>query len=112
MSRVPIVYLAHAITAPLMDSKLSWLEHKDDVARVAHEIAIRGCVPIVPEMLGEIEWSEALRLDKRLISVADAIFVHDSSWSSHGVDQEIEWGHERGILVTMDLEELSALHLS
>lgn len=80
---------------------------------MAHEIAIRGCVPIVPEMLGEIDWKLAMELDYSLVKASDAVFVYDSPWPSPGVDLEIEWAHELGKLVTMDLDELEvwgALH--
>lgn len=111
-SRAPIVYLCHAISGPLAAGFEAWLQHEEDVRNTAIELANAGFVPIVPQDLGpNMTWEEALRLDKSLVYVADALFVHTSDYPSRGVELEISWGKERGIPVCETIEELiDALH--
>lgn len=105
--RAPIVYLAHAISAPLKIGGTVWEHHKDSVHEVAMELARQGMVPIVPQDLDPtMDWHEALRLDRSLIEASDGLFVHTSEWPSTGVALEITWANELGLVVSDDIEEL------
>lgn len=110
--RAPIVYLAHAISAPLKAGGKVWEDHRDSVHQDAMQLARMGMVPIVPQDLDpNMDWEEALRLDRSLIEASDGIFVHTSDYPSTGVALEITWGNELGLVVSDDMEELrDALH--
>jgi hypothetical protein len=106
-----IVYVAHAISAPLVEGGPTWARHRESVRALAEEVAHNGAAPIVPIMFRGLSHREALRLDHYLVDAADAIIVHDSRWTadSSGVMREIRWARESGKPVLHSIDDLLAL---
>lgn len=103
---VPSVYLAHAISGPINQGVHDWIKHRAEVELLGIEIARLGYIPIVPILLGDIGWEDALRMDYTLVSLVDAVFIHESDWESKGAELEAKWAVELGKPVCLSLESL------
>lgn len=100
-----LLYLAHAITQPTEQG--FWDAHYDDVCMLASELVRRGFIPIVPTRFSEVEYSQALEIDRKLIRLCDGVVVHQSDFYSEGVEKEIAYAKACEIPVYSSLDEIS-----
>lgn len=105
---VKSLYLAHAISGPIDQGVHDWIKHRAEVEMLGIEIARLGFIPIVPILLGDIGWEDALRMDYTLVSLVDGIFLHISEWESKGAELECKWASELGKPVFYNLDDLKA----
>jgi len=109
MKRMPVLYVAHAISQPLAAGRDTWQMHYYNVCEFASAIAELRILPTVPVLLQSITHTQALNIDRQFVEDADgiAIFMDRLGWwsESTGVARETMWCKRLGKAVLHGTEK-------